>query len=162
MQEQRFFTNLLGKLFSVLPRPLILQKAQEQSAVKINNLEILASQGLWSLICLQSYTACGRVGLGFLNWNFALLKPATDILRILQEQAVAKVTYRSQESKNTGSLKTHGGKYRGAWASIPEIPWAKQTSSFLIQVWFFHTIIVLSTSSWDSFVWCKSWQQRRS
>lgn len=54
VQEQNLLKNHSGGLLSVLPRPLILQQAQEQWAMKVNNLGSVAAQVAWRVICLQS------------------------------------------------------------------------------------------------------------
>lgn len=125
--------------------------------MKANNLEILAFQGLSvcrAIQLVQSWSVFPK------SWNLAPLKPPRDMPGILQKQAVAKTTYRSLESTSAGGLTTHTEKYLGhAPARLHEI---NKRLSFWLRSDFSSTITVLSTSSWDSFVWCKSRQQSRS
>ena len=51
---EKSFKNNFGRLFSVLPSPLVLQQAQEQSAMKVNKLGSVAAQVVWRVVCLQS------------------------------------------------------------------------------------------------------------
>lgn len=160
----------MGRLFSVLPRLIILQKAQELWKSIIwkswhprgcQDFQIMETY-LETYLSAELYSSC-RVGLGFLR---------VKISHLSSPQPLYKDSFRSQQWLRP-PIGRRNLKTQEALQIIEENIWGHgQVSlrlhelnkhlSFWLRSDFHSTVIVLSTSSWDSFIWYKSCQQSRS